>query len=291
MKRSQLFIILFSLGIMFSSQISALNANKFCASISGNPGEKERIVLISTEFGDIKIKLYNETPLHRDNFIKLAEKGFYNELLFHRVIKDFMIQGGDPDSKNATPGQMLGNGGPGYEIPAEFNPKLFHKKGALAAARESDQINPEKKSSGSQFYLVQGKVFDMQQLAAMEDRTNQTAKIEIVRSFIMKPENASYKIKIDSCQQAQNFDELQNVIKVIEEKTKDEYAKVDKFFYTDEQKKAYSTIGGTPHLDGAYTVFGEVVEGLDVIDKIAAVETGPNDRPVKDLKMTIKVLN
>lgn len=290
MKRTQLFIILFALGIIISPQISARNASAFSATLSSKPGGKEKMVLISTEFGDIKIKLYNETPLHRDNFIKLAEKGFYNDLLFHRVIKDFMIQGGDPDSKNAAPGQMLGNGGPGYEIPAEFNPKFFHKKGALAAARESDQVNPEKKSSGSQFYLVQGKVYEMEQLAVMEDRMNQTAKIDIFRNFIAKPENAEYKKKLDSCQQAQNFEELNKMVQEIEEKTKDEYAKVDKFSYTDEQKKEYSTVGGTPHLDGAYTVFGEVIEGLDVIDKIAAVETGANDRPAKDVKMTIKVL-
>ncbi|MEA3446693.1 MAG: peptidylprolyl isomerase [Bacteroidota bacterium] len=287
MKRIQLFIILMSLGIVFSSMISAVNLPK----VSKAESEKEKIILISTEFGDIKIKLYNETPLHRDNFIKLVKQGFYNDLLFHRVIKGFMIQGGDPDSKNAAPGKMLGNGGPGYEIPAEFNAKFFHKKGALCAARESDQVNPKKKSSGSQFYLVQGKVYDLQQLIVMEDRMNQSAKIEIVRKFIMKPENASYKKKLDSLQQAQNFEELNQVVKIIEEKTKNEYAQMETFSFSEEQRKVYSTIGGTPHLDANYTVFGEVVEGLDVIDKIALLETGANDRPVKDVKMSIKIIS
>ncbi len=286
MKRNQLFIIFYCLTILLPFHISALDA----LMPSEGSGEKEKIVLISTEFGDIKIKLYNETPLHRDNFIKLVEQGFYNDLLFHRVIKDFMIQGGDPESKNATPGQVLGNGGPGYKIPAEFNEKLFHKKGALAAARESDQVNPEKESSGSQFYIVQGKKFEAKQLTIMEDRMNQSVKIEIVRKFIMKPENASYKKKLDSLQQAQNFEELNKVVKQIEELTEDESAKASMFTFTDEQKKIYSTIGGTPHLDGAYTVFGEVIEGLDVVDKIAAVETGANDRPARDVKMSIKVL-
>ncbi len=192
----------------------------------------EKIVLISTDLGDIKIKLYNETPKHRDNFIKLAKQGFYDGTIFHRVIKSFMIQGGDPNSKDATPNQTLGNGGPGYTVPAEFNPNLFHKKGALAAARLGDNMNPRKESSGSQFYIVQGKVL---------------TQAEIVAS-------------------GRDF--------------------------TPEQRKAYTTIGGTPFLDDNYTVYGEVIEGLDVVDKIAAVATNPQaNRPVKDVKITVKVIN
>ena len=195
----------------------------------------ERIVQISTEYGDIKVKLYNETPQHRDNFVKLAKEGFYDSLMFHRVINNFMIQGGDPDSKNAGPQQRLGTGGPGYQIPAEFVfPKYFHKKGALAAARTGGPSNPEKKSSGSQFYIVHGKVTPAAQLEKIGQQTGK----EI----------------------------------------------------TEEMKKAYSTIGGTPHLDGEYTVFGEIIEGMDVIDKIAAVQTAPGDRPVKDVRMSMKVL-
>lgn len=191
-------------------------------------------VKISTNYGDIVVALYNATPKHRDNFIKLATEGYYNGTLFHRIIKDFMIQGGDPDSKTAQPGQMLGNGGPGYTIPAEIKPNLFHKKGALAAARMGDEVNPNRESSGSQFYIVQGRVFPDDILNSMEQQMN--------RKF---PEN---------------------------------------------QRKIYRTIGGTPHLDGGYTVFGEVVSGLDVLDKIAAVKTGPADRPVEDLKMTVSVM-
>lgn len=195
---------------------------------------KTYYVQIQTDYGNMLVKLYNETPLHRDNFLKLVGKGFYDGLLFHRVINHFMIQGGDPDSRSAKPGQMLGEGGLGYTVPAEFNPLLFHKKGVLAAARLSDQENPEKASSSCQFYLVQGQVFDEAKLQMMKER---------------------YGVSL-----------------------------------TPEQIEAYKTIGGTPHLDGSYTVYGEVVEGLDVIDKIAAVPTDKMDRPLEDVKMSMKII-
>ena len=196
---------------------------------------KSTEVLISTKFGDMKVLLYNETPKHRNNFVKLINKKFYDGTLFHRVIKNFMIQGGDPNSVNAKPDATLGNGGPGYTIDAEIVPKYFHKKGALAAARLGDRANPKKKSSGSQFYIVQGKIYGDKELDAMELRMGK------------------------------NFSE--------------------------EQREAYKTIGGTPHLDGEYTVFGEVIQGLNIIDKIAAVETDKaTNRPLKDIKMTIKVV-
>jgi len=183
--------------------------------------------VIHTEYGDMTGILYNETPQHRDNFVKLAKSGFYDGTLFHRVISGFMIQGGDPNSKNAKPGQQLGSGGPGYTVPAEFNKNLIHKKGALAAARLGDQGNPTKASSGSQFYIVQGKKVPAAQLGST---------------------------------------------------------------YTPEQKKIYETLGGVPFLDTQYTVYGEITEGLDVIDKIAAVQKDGSDRPVKDVKMTIKIV-
>jgi peptidyl-prolyl cis-trans isomerase B (cyclophilin B) len=188
-------------------------------------------VNISTSYGDMLVKLYNETPKHRDNFIKLVKEGYYNDLLFHRVIKDFMIQGGDPDSRNAGPNVQLGGGGPNYKIPAEIQPGLYHKKGALAAARQADQVNPQKMSSGSQFYIVQGK-------------KSSAAELEQL--------SRGYGIN-----------------------------------FSPEQKEVYSTIGGTPFLDNSYTVFGEVVKGLDVIDKIAAVKTMYGDRPATDVKMKI----
>lgn len=195
---------------------------------------KDPTVIISTSMGDMKVKLYNDTPLHRDNFLKLAKEGYYDGTLFHRVIKGFMVQGGDPDSKNASPQQMLGQGGPGYTVPAEFVfPTHYHKKGALAAARQSDQVNPKRESSGSQFYIVQGNPVSEQQLQQIA---------------------ASTKIQ-----------------------------------YSDELKKVYQTLGGTPFLDNQYTVFGEIIEGLDVLDKIAAVQIQPGDRPVQDIKMTVKI--
>jgi peptidyl-prolyl cis-trans isomerase B (cyclophilin B) len=187
--------------------------------------QKTTKVLIHTDMGDIKIALYNDTPKHRDNFVKLAKNGFYNGSIFHRVIKGFMVQGG---------GAPAGLPEMSDRVPAEFVPAHIHKKGALAAARQGDQVNPKKESSGSQFYIVQGSPVTAQQL--------------------------------------DQFDQKRNVK------------------YTPEQRKTYTTIGGTPFLDGDYTVFGEVIEGLDVIDKIAAVKTGGGDKPVKDIKMTVKVL-
>lgn len=193
--------------------------------------EKEKMVSITTDFGVIKIKLYNETPQHRDNFIKLANEGFFDSTLFHRVIPQFMIQGGDPQSKNAAPGQMLGSGDVGYRIPAEFVDALYHKRGALAAARDN---NPEKASSGCQFYIVQGKKISEEELTGMEQRLG--------------------------------------------------------FKYTPEQRKTYATMGGTPFLDRGYTVFGEVVEGMNVVDKIESMPTAPGDRPKSDIRMFVKVI-
>lgn len=193
---------------------------------------KHQYILIKTEQGECIVKLYNLTPLHRDNFLKLTKSKTFDGTLFHRVIKDFMIQGGDPDSKNAEPGAQLGNGTLGYTVPAEFNDSLFHKKGVLAAARDN---NPEKASSGSQFYLVQGRVFTDEELDAAE--TNRLG-----------------------------------------------------FKIPEWQRAVYKTIGGTPHLDKNYTVFGEVVSGIEMIDSIAAVAKDDNDRPLADVKMTITVL-
>lgn len=194
----------------------------------------QTMVIIHTDFGDMKVALYNETPLHRDNFVKLVKEKYYDGTLFHRVINGFMIQAGDPDSKNAKPGQHLGQGGPGYTVPAEFNTKLIHKKGALAAARMGDQVNPTKASSGSQFYIAQGQVYTAQQLSMLMQRMGKNPS----------------SLQIDT----------------------------------------YTTVGGVPHLDGDYTVFGQVIEGLDIIDKIAAVKTDRADRPLQDLKITISLV-
>jgi peptidylprolyl isomerase len=253
--------------------------------------QKDPIIEITTEYGVIKIKLYNETPLHRDNFIKLAKEGFYDGTLFHRVIKDFMIQGGDPQSKGAEAGAMLGNGGPGYTIPAEFVSGLYHKKGALAAAREGDQVNPLKKSSGSQFYIVHGKIFSPEEMKMMDERMNQQQKFTFLREYLAKPENESIKKQVEELQRAQNTEGINKIIAEIESKEKEAIAKSMKPMFSEEQKKIYTTLGGSPHLDGAYTVFGEVIEGLDVIDKIAAVETDKNNRPAKDVAMRVKIID
>lgn len=194
----------------------------------------QKKVMITTDYGTMIVMLYNKTPLHRDNFIKLVKEHFYDSLLFHRIIKDFMIQGGDPQSKHAKPGELLGEGSLKYTIPAEFDTSLFHKKGALAAAREADADNPQKRSSASQFYIVEGKTYNNEQMDRIEEKMH-----------IKIPEN---------------------------------------------HREIYRTIGGDPFLDMNYTVFGEVISGLDVIDKIAHVPTDENNRPLKDMRMKITLL-
>lgn len=245
----------------------------------------EPVVLISTDMGNIKIKLYNETPLHRDNFLKLVKEGFYNGGLFHRVINHFMIQGGDPDSKNAKPGAMLGNGGPGYTINAEIVPGLIHKKGAVAAARLGDQVNPQKASSGSQFYIVKGKVWRPGELDTFELRSNNNIRQNIMRTVFTPAQQELEKYKQDHKESAFN-----SRVAELQARVDSLYNLAAKVKLTENQRKTYTTVGGTPHLDGGYTVFGEVIEGLDIVDKISAVKTGQADRPLEDIKMTMKVV-
>jgi peptidylprolyl isomerase len=248
---------------------------------------KDVMVELSTEFGTMKILLYGETPKHRDNFLKLVEQGFYNDLLFHRVIKDFMIQGGDPDSKGAAQGKQLGAGDVGYTIPAEFvYPKYYHKKGALAAARQGDQVNPEKRSSGCQFYIVQGKKLTDAEIKQMEYNLLGQAKESRFYEIVRERSAEIQKLRMEKNQAGLN--NLQSeIVAQLESEFKD---KASQYVMSDEMKEVYKTVGGTPFLDNAYTVFGEVVEGLEVIDKIAAVETAPGDRPKSDVKMKIKVI-
>jgi len=254
-----------------------------------NKSDSNKIAVITTKYGDIKIKLYAQTPLHQDNFVKLVSEKFFDDLLFHRVIKGFMIQGGDPDSRNAKAGTMLGNGGPGYNIPAEIVPGLFHKRGALAAARESDMINPKRESSGSQFYIVQGKVFTNQELDMIEANQNQALKKQVIGKILTAPENKKMLLKLDSLQKSGNKEELNKFIMGIDPIVEKEMTKQGKFVFTAEQRKIYTTIGGAPHLDGSYSVFGEVIEGMNVIDSISSVKTDKNDRPLVDVKMKIKL--
>jgi len=248
---------------------------------------QEPIVLIETSFGNIKIKLYNETPLHRDNFLKLAEKHFYDSLLFHRVINTFMVQGGDPDSKNAPAGKFLGDGDVGYTIPAEFNPKLFHKRGVIAAARNGDEVNPEQASSGCQFYITQGKVFTDSLLSVVEKRVS---GMKAYNSVVKNKDNKKLFDKFSEFQQKGLPDSILAVKKKIDQLVSSELANVPPYKFSDEQRKAYTTIGGTPHLDGAYTVFGEVLEGMEVVDKIASVSKDRTDRPLTDVRMKISVI-
>jgi cyclophilin family peptidyl-prolyl cis-trans isomerase len=222
----------------------------------------------------------------------LVSENFFDDLLFHRVIKEFMIQGGDPDSKNAQPGSVLGNGGPGYTIPAEFLPGIIHKRGALAAARESDQVNPKKESSGSQFYIVQGKVYTNQELDLYESRMNQNLKNQILGQIIMAPESEKLRMQLDSVKRIGTQEALMNFLKELDPIADKEMKKRGgSYKFSPEQRIIYSTIGGTPHLDGNYTVFGEVIEGMNVVDSICSQKTDKNDRPVVDIKMKMKLAN
>ena len=248
------------------------------------PSKKDFVVTIKTNYGDMMVILSDETPKHKANFIKLAKEHYFDSLLFHRVISGFMIQGGDPNSKKAKPGQGLGNGGPGYLIDAEFSPKLFHKKGALAAARTD---NPEKASSGSQFYIVQGAVLGSS--AAEELKADQPKLRQALQQFAAKPENASLRDSLSKLYSLATKEEFnKKVFSLIPRMEKDTGIKLTKDA-SPEMIKAYSTVGGTPHLDGAYTVFGEVVKGLDVLDKIAAVKTDGSNRPIEDVRMFVSV--
>ncbi len=242
--------------------------------------EKETKVVFETTLGNIVVKLYNETPKHRDNFLKVVNDSVYNGVLFHRVIKDFMIQTGDPSSKNAEAGQQLGSGDLGYTVEAEFvYPQYFHKKGALAAARTGDAVNPERRSSASQFYIVTGKSYSPQQVEMMELRMGDQKKEDIFSGLVRE--------RVDSIRNMQaagdslGLEELQNELIAL---TEAEYAK-NPLKFTPAQVEAYTTVGGTPHLDGQYTVFGEVLEGMDVVDKIQQAATDPADRPVDDIKI------
>jgi len=237
------FIIFLGFGLASCGDTAPAVGDKEEVKAMASYGEQLRQVRIKTDLGDMVVELSNQTPQHRDNFIELVEKGFYDSLLFHRVINEFMIQGGDPVSRSASLSTPLGSGGPGYQVPAEITTDLLHFKGALAAARQGDAVNPERKSSGSQFYLVHGRTFKKEEMLTIEAR--------------------NFGSGVDSA---------------------------EPFKYSDEAIERYMTEGGTPFLDNNYTVFGYVVEGLDVIDSIAAVETGAGNRPRMDVQMAMEVI-
>ena len=243
--------------------------------------DKETMLKIETTLGTIRVKLYNETPQHRDNFIKLAKNDTYNGTHFHRVINDFMVQAGDPDSKNAPKGKSLGSGDVGYTIPAEFvYPQHLHKKGALSAARQGNDTNPLKASSGCQFYIVTGKVYSDSTLLSMEQQKNQNKVTTIFNALAQKQMKEIYKMR-----KANDEEGLYALQDTLLAQAEEAAAKQPDFHFTPEQVKAYTTVGGTPHLDGEYTVFGEVVEGIEIVDKIQQVKTDRGDRPEEDVKI------
>lgn len=242
--------------------------------------EKRTLVKLETTMGNITVALYNETPKHRDNFIKLVKEGVYDSTLYHRVIKQFMIQAGDPDSKNASDTAMLGSGDVGYTIPAEFNPKFFHKKGVLAAARQGDDVNPEKASSGCQFYIVTGRKFTEPQLLGMENKINEQREEALFDSLARQHMKEIYKMR-----KAGDNAGLLELQDTLEAQARELADKEEKFRFTPEQIKAYSTIGGAPHLDGSYTVFGEVTEGMEVVDNIEIAKTNRADRPIENIRI------
>ncbi len=258
----------------------------FTACNKKNKNMEGTVLLLETTKGDIRLRLFDDTPKHRDNIIKLAKEGFYDGTLFHRVIKDFMIQAGDPESKHASDTATLGSGDTGYTIPAEFvYPKYFHRRGVLSAARMGDDVNPNKESSGCQFYIVTGKVFKEAELDALESQMNQNmlhsefnrlARQHMKEIFLMRKNSDSTglkKLQDELIEQAEKI-VLQNP-----------------FRFTEEQRNAYKTVGGAPHLDGQYTVFGEVIEGMDVVNRIQDVKTNRADRPLENIvikKITVE---
>ncbi len=285
MKMKKIIIIVMAFALMSSIAIAQKNKNITMENQTVQ-ATGDALVEIKTSVGDITIRLYGETPKHRDNFLKLVNDGFYNDVLFHRVINKFMIQTGDPESKGAPAGKMLGAGGPGYDIDAEIvYPQFFHKRGALAAARQGDEVNPDRRSSGSQFYIVTGKVYNAGQLGQMEKQL-QMQQMQTIFNDLAKQHRDSIMAMRRNRDQAG----LQALQDELVKKTEAEAAK-NPVKLTDAQREAYTTVGGTPHLDGTYTVFGEVVEGMDVVAKIETTATGAQDRPKEDIKIiSMKVI-
>lgn len=255
--------------------------------LAGRAQEKETTVLIETNLGTMKARLYNDTPMHRDNFIRLAKAGHYNGTLFYRVIKNFIIQGGSSDSRGARPGQFIGFG-KAVTLDAEMKQHHYHKKGALAAPRQPDRVNFLKESDISQFYIVHGKKYTDEELDIIEKSVNVPIKNAIQRKYYT-PEK---KALLDSLRKQKKVAEFREIAGKIKQDIAFEWnANKDKVYMPEDKREAYKTLGGVHHLDKEYTVFGEIVEGLDVIDKIAALQTDKNDRPTKDVTIKVKILD
>ncbi|GAF02931.1 peptidylprolyl isomerase [Saccharicrinis fermentans] len=245
---------------------------------------QSRHVIISTNMGDIKIMLYDDTPKHRDSFLKLAKEGHYDGTLFYRVVKNFVIQGGSSDSKNAPAGKHIGYGSAKLNIDSEFRENRFHKKGALCAPRQPEDINHFKMSDVSQFYIVHGKVYTDQELQLLQKAINNPIKLQLKKKFYVPHKEELQKLKVE------NPKEFNRRLREIKDKIAVEYALSHKLEFTEQQKEVYTTQGGLPELDGDYTVFGEVVSGFDVVEKIAALKTDKNSRPYTDVKLVVRVL-
>lgn len=273
MKRISILLTLAVWGMMLACTDSQQKSK------SMNQGN-ETLVRLETTEGNITVKLYDETPKHRDNFIKLAKEGVYDSTLFHRVIKNFMIQAGDPQSKTASDTATLGSGDVGYTLPTEINPKFFHKRGVLAAARLGDEVNPNRESSGCQFYIVTGRKFSEAQMINMENQMNEARLDNIFNELARKHMKEIYKMR-----KANDTEGLLELQDSLEAQARAQVAKEPALKYSKEQIQAYTTIGGAPHLDGSYTIFGEVIEGMEIVDKIEKVKTNRADRPEKDIRI------
>jgi cyclophilin family peptidyl-prolyl cis-trans isomerase len=256
---------------------------------SCNPKSKEDIISIHTPYGVIEVKLYEKTPRHHDNFLKLVESGYYDSTLFHRVIAGFMIQAGDPDSKHAKEGQLLGERDTNYTIPAEFVEEYLNKRGALAAARESDDKNPEKASSACQFYIVQGRKFTDAGLDSAERKRERYTKSFILIDILKKKNDTVELKRFQKLMEQRDVPNIYLMLDKYREPVNSSYAKTQPWKLTPKQREVYKTIGGAPHLDGAYTVFGEVISGMDIVDKTASLPCDTNDRPLKDIRLWMKV--
>ncbi|MDQ3534796.1 MAG: peptidylprolyl isomerase [Bacteroidota bacterium] len=257
-----------------------------CLSFIGfscTPTEKDSLVTISTQFGDMNLILYDETPQHKENFLKLARENRYDSTIFHRVIPNFMVQGGDVNAKTGTPNAVS------HTIPAEINNHLIHEKGAIAAARQGDQINPKKESSGDQFYFVHGKVFTNEELDELEENQNAYSLQVKIAELLKKPEYAELRNEFIQLQRDGNVEGMKKKFQDSRAMVEKEYGPQPDHTLTDAQRQAYTSVGGSPHLDREYTVFGKVIGGLAVIDSIASQSTGPGDKPHQNIYMKVKV--
>lgn len=252
---------------------------------AGAQTKGKETVVIETTKGLIKLKLFDETPAHKENFLRLVAEHQYDSLLFHRVIADFMIQAGDPASKRAKPGDTLGSGDLGYTIKPEFNSSINHYKGRLAAARENDDINPTQSSSAIQFYIVVGKKRTREEMQKYEDLVNKQTYIKVAREFLKSDQGLYLKVQYNQQKERSQLDSADKTNKHIESLIKQRYQKIPEFHFTQQQVDQYMSVGGTPHLDGKYTVFGEVIEGMEIVEQIAMAKTDKRDRPIDDVRI------